>query len=158
MAIFGKIEFVESQFPNIVGLKKGLDFLKTFDLKGKFDSMGDLKKDIVKIDGDDLFAIFEQYPSKDLLHPIFEGHKKYTDIQFIVSGEELMHISSLDRIKEDDEYREDRDIYFPKVTSYSTLLATKDSVAVFFPSDLHAPSNCVKVSKPVQKVVIKVLI
>ena len=119
--------------------------------------MGDVKKDIVKIDGDDLFAIFEQYSSKDLLHPIFEGHRKYTDIQFIHSGEELMHITSLDSIKENDEYREDRDIYFPKVSSYSTIFANKDSVAIFFPSDLHAPSNCVKVSKPVRKVVIKVL-
>lgn len=158
MAIFGKIEHIENQLPNIERLRKGLNFIKSFDIKAQFEQMGEIKKEIVKIDGDNLFAIFEQYKTKDILHPIFEGHQKYIDIQFIVQGEELMHISSPERITREDEYQPDRDIYFPKVSSYSTLLSQKESVAVFFPEDLHSPSNCIKESKPVQKVVIKVLI
>ncbi len=157
MAIFGKMEHIAAQLPNIDRLKKGLEFLSSFDVKAQFAKMGDTPKEIIKIDGDNLFAIFEQYNSKDILYPIFEGHLKYTDIQYIVSGEELMHISSPDRITREDEYKEDRDIYFPKVSSYSTLLAQQGSVAIFFPSDLHSPSNCIKASKPVQKVVIKVI-
>ncbi len=158
MAIFGNIDAIEKQLPNIERLQKGLQFLKSTDLKAKFEAMGDAKKEVVQIDGDNLFAIFEQYMTKDILKPIFEGHQKYTDIQHVVEGEELMHITGLDKITHDNEYQEDRDIYFPKVSGYSTLVATKGSVAVFFPDDLHAPSNCIKESKKVRKVVIKALI
>ena len=157
MAIFGQIADLAKQIPNNQRLKDGFSYLQKTNLEEIFSKMGDSKKEIIHIDGENIFAIFEQYQSKDLLKPIFEGHKKYTDIQYIVEGEELMHISTHDKITHDDEYQEDRDIYFPKVSLYSTLHATVGKAAVFFPEDLHAPSNCVKASKLVRKVVIKVL-
>ena len=157
MAIFGQIEDLAKQVPNNQRLKEGFNFLLNSDLKEVFTKMGDAKKEVIYIDGENLFAIFEQYQSKDLLKPIFEGHVKYTDIQYIVEGEELMHITTLDKITHEDDYQEDRDIYFPKVSLYSTLHATVGKAAIFFPEDLHAPSNCVKVSKLVKKVVVKVL-
>ena len=61
-------------------LKKGFEFIKEFlenpKAVGKYE-----------IDGDNIYAIVQEYETK--APGKFESHKKYTDIQFLVSGKEL---------------------------------------------------------------------
>ena len=109
-----------------------------------------------EIDGENLFALVQQYETKDIEGANPEGHHKYIDIQYIISGVELIGLVTLrDQIpvlsKKEDNY----DLY-----DCDTTLFRMDSgmFSIFFPEDIHMPGIELKQSSTVKKVVIKVKI
>lgn len=62
-------------------IKKAIDYIKSTDL----DSLADCRSDI---DSDNIYVIKSTYKtkSKDEAHP--EAHRKYIDVQYIMSGAE----------------------------------------------------------------------
>ncbi len=83
-----------------------------------------------------------------------EAHRKYIDIQVVVSGIEQMGWSGLSRcnaVKEG--YNEEKDIIFFKDPSSSYVTVSPGEFAVFFPEDVHSPGISEgKVEKIVAKV------
>ena len=81
-------------------LKKGFEFIKEFlenpKAVGKYE-----------IDGDNVYAIVQEYETK--APGKFESHKKYTDIQFIVSGKELIGYANIAHLTPDTEYDAEKD-------------------------------------------------
>src|ERR1035437_4233585 len=43
-----------------------------------------------EIEGDDLFAIVQEYDTMDAANEQMESHKKYIDVQYMIQGEELV--------------------------------------------------------------------
>ena len=64
-------------------LRKGIDFLLRPDIHLLSDGR-------VEIDGDRVFALVQRYETVMTDAPRFEYHRKYIDIQYIVSGEEVI--------------------------------------------------------------------
>lgn len=130
--------------------KKSFAFLKETDFcameNGKYE-----------IEGDNIFAIVNQFETKDKRDCEAEAHKKHIDIQYIVSGTELFGYSPLTTQRPIVDYDETNDvaIYNDKV-SYIQLKA--GMFIIFYPTDLHQPEMRVLEPVTVKKVVIKVKI
>lgn len=108
------------------------------------------------IDGDRLIAIVDDYQTIACPEVELEGHRRYIDIQYLVSGAELLGYASLLDQKPFQEYDPDRD--FTLYRGEATFIDFKAGMfCILYPHDLHMP--CVgEPPVPVRKVVVKVMI
>ncbi|MBM2838908.1 MAG: beta-D-galactosidase, partial [Deltaproteobacteria bacterium] len=72
-------------------LRNGIDFLLRPDIHLIPDGR-------VDIDGDRVFALVQRYETVMTDAPRFEYHRKYIDIQYIVSGEEIIGWAPAERM------------------------------------------------------------
>jgi len=88
---------------------------------------------------DDDFFIVSEYKTKDVKECYLEGHKKYIDVQHVISGEEMVGYSQLRQQKVLKKYSnaDDVELYLGKA-NYIKL--NPDNFAIFFPGDLHMPA------------------
>ena len=108
------------------------------------------------LEGESLFASVAEYLPKNKEEVRYESHEKYIDIQYVISGKELMGITTRDKVIVDEDYNEEKDIVFYKSESGDYRLATPRNFLVFFPDDMHRPSVSTGDSVLVKKVVVKV--
>lgn len=129
-------------------IKKAFAYLKEADLDK-------LEPGKHVIDGDDLFAIVMEYDTKDVAGGLLEAHRKYIDVQYMVSGKEMMGVAQLNGQVPEKKYDE-KDDYALYKDDMSFVKVDSGEFTVFFPNDLHLP--CIKVNKAekVRKVVVKV--
>ena len=129
----------------------GLDYLANFDPATPIGRHSLL--------GEDLFAIVDHYDTTPSTEKRFESHRRYADIQFVVTGRERILHAPIDSLVIDTPYAPDMDITFyhePKATSSFLLLPR--SFAIFFPPDGHKPGLMAGGRESVVKVVVKVRI
>jgi len=131
--------------------EKAFAFLEEKDLSG-------LKPGRYELEGADLFVIVDEYVTKDEVDVLFEAHKKYADIQYVVWGEEKIGILPLIKTTVEIPYNDEKDIVFLDSEDKNYRLATPDRFFIFFPEDAHQP--CVKTNEntKIRKVVVKVKI
>jgi YhcH/YjgK/YiaL family protein len=110
------------------------------------------------IDGDDCFALVQSYTTKPATQAAFEAHRKYTDIQLILSGEETLLWAPLQNLGAVTQpYATEKDIAFFAPPEQNTPLNLRaGEFAIFFPEDGHAPGIQTSGACAVRKVVIKV--
>jgi YhcH/YjgK/YiaL family protein len=98
-----------------------------------------------------------EYISKNEESAQFEAHRKYIDIQYVVSGKELINIAPLASVKEVlTPYDASKDIEFVTVSKLIYLKASPSDFFIFFPGDAHRPGLKDGANAPVRKIVIKV--
>jgi uncharacterized protein, YhcH/YjgK/YiaL family len=143
-------EFAILYFKHKERWDKAFTFLKENDLKKM-----ELKR--YELDGTNLYATVSEYMSKNPEDVKYEEHKKYIDIQYVVSGNELIGISPLSQQKDVlNQYNETKDVMFVTVLKEVYYKATPDKFFIFFPDDFHRPGLKDGTSVPIRKVVIKV--
>jgi biofilm protein TabA len=148
-ASINKREFAISYFKNKDRWDKAFNFLKSTDF-----SKAEMKR--YDIDDDKLYATFSEYISKNEETTQFEAHRKYIDIQYVISGKEIMNIAPLKSVnKVLVPYDTIKDIEFVAVSKSIDLKATPQNFFIFFPEDAHRPGLKDGVNSPVRKVVIK---
>ncbi len=109
-----------------------------------------------ELDGDRVYAMVQEYEGKED-HPVFEGHRKYLDIQFILSGRERMEAAAADACAIDTEYREDKDIaFFTCHGDKVTMELGAGELAIFYPQDLHKPGIRCAEGGVIRKIVVKI--
>ncbi len=108
-----------------------------------------------EIDGDDVYAIITDQPSKEPEMAKWEAHEKFIDIQYVIKGEEKIGITPLSTATVSKPYDEANDYanYEAEGKSYT---AKPGTFFLFFPDDVHRPNILVKGFEVVKKVVIKV--
>jgi len=131
-------------------IAKGLTFLKSLD----FDSLQPGRNDI---DGDLLFAISQEYETRDPKDGKWESHRLYADIQMVVEGDELIGYAPLGSMAVKTEYVAERDCAIYEGEG-DFIRFQKGTFGIFFPQDVHMPSIAVDQPSPVKKVVVKVLL
>lgn len=108
-----------------------------------------------EIDGDNIFALVNEYNTKAESDGKLEAHKEYIDVQFVAKGSELMGYAPFENQKVINEYNEQNDIAF--FDGEKSLIKVDEGMfAIFFPTDLHMPGIKVNNSEYVKKIVIKV--
>lgn len=131
-------------------LAKALDYLAKTDFTkvepGKYE-----------LDGAKLFALVQQVETKPKEEKQFEAHRKYIDVQFIVSGVEQMGYAHISTLKTSQAYDADKDAEMLRGTG-DFITATPGTFIVFFPEDAHMPCVAMGKSAPVRKVVVKVVV
>ena len=132
------------------GIKKALEFLQRSDLEK-------LETGRVEIDGDDVFALVQQYETKPAEQSIWEAHEKYMDIQYIHSGAERIGYSSREGMKVVKEYDSNSD--FLLLEGEGSFFEVKAGFfAVFAPEDAHMPCLAITTPEKVKKIIIKVAV
>ena len=130
-------------------LKKGFEFIKNY-LKNP------LEAGRYEIDGDKVYAMVQSYKTK--APGKFESHKKYIDIQFIVSGTELIKYETVSELNVCTEYDAEKDFMLFDEKNNVTELILKDGMfAIFYPEDGHMPGLAANKPENVVKIVVKVL-
>jgi biofilm protein TabA len=112
-----------------------------------------------EIDGRNLF-VRVMSTLKGLDENIFETHRIYADLQYVVLGEELMQIVPSDQLVPNIAYNSEGDYQFFTASKFiSDLVFRNGDFAVFFPGEAHRPSNPYQnFSGPYKKLVFKIKI
>lgn len=142
--------FAVSYFRNRERWDKSFQFLKGNDL-----SKLEIKR--YEIDGDKAYAPVSEYLSKNEEDAKFEAHQKYIDIQYVISGKELMGIAPASEKKDIiTPYDGTKDVEFMTVGQLKNYPATPDRFFILFPEDLHRPGLKDGENAAVKKIVVKV--
>jgi YhcH/YjgK/YiaL family protein len=128
------------------GFKKALAFIA----RNRSGKLADGKH---AIDGTRVFALVSTSKGRGFRAKL-EAHRKYIDIQYVISEKEVIGHSLLgDCRKILNRYDREKDIMFFNDTPKSLLVLGKGDFAVFFPHDAHAP---LAGKGAVKKIVVKV--
>ncbi len=146
-----RAEYIRQYNENPGLWNKAFEFLATADLEN-------MSPGRYEIAGNDLYASVDSYTTKDIETARFEAHRRYADIQYVISGEEQIGITGFDKAEITVPYNESRDVMFLKVTQGDFNMATQSNFFVFFPGDAHCPGVSVTGHSTVKKVVLKVRI
>jgi YhcH/YjgK/YiaL family protein len=109
------------------------------------------------IEQDRIYAIVQAYDTKPLAEGFLEIHNRYLDVQFLVSGEELIGYAPLAGQLIQTPYDHARDIAFLKGPA-EPLRVKAGQFAIFFPHDAHMPGRTADAPSHVRKVVVKVAV
>jgi len=96
----------------------------------------------IEIKGRDLFVRIMSYQPKKAAEGRFETHHMYTDVQYIVSGTELMQTARLEDLAPLTDYDVSGDYQFfkPLADAATNLIVKDNEFAVFYPLEAHRPS------------------
>lgn len=161
MALWGTTETLRSQLISTDRFQVALDYLDRALTAGS-EEHARIMRIPAGEDGrielsDGLFAMEQSYDSKPLEKGRLEAHKRYVDLQAIVSGHELIRVTGLTGLTVTEDALVDRDVcFFADTPRASSWVMRAGEVAVFFPSDVHMPSLIDGESTRVHKTVVKV--
>ena len=85
---------------------------------------------------------------------VFEAHRAYLDIHFVIEGEEGMGYADISRLNVTKEYDETAD-YLLLSGDYDKLILKKGDFCITFPEDAHIPTMCAGGDK-LKKAVVKI--
>ena len=109
-----------------------------------------------EIDGSKLYAVVVRAQGNGKQKAKLEAHRKYIDIQYQVSGTDIMGWKNTPTCSMVDRAYDDKDDAALFNDPPDFFLSTRPgSFAIFFPEDAHAPMAC---EEQVQKVVVKVAV
>lgn len=143
-----KKEFARQYHLNKARWDKAFAFMKNTDLNtltpGKY-----------PIDSNFVYASVTEAPSKDYDKTTFESHRKYIDLQYVITGEENMAKAPLGSLVVSNPYNESRDVanYTGDGKIYTIPAGT---FILFFPANAHRPNITPGGNKVVKKLVIKI--
>ncbi len=106
---------------------------------------------------ENIYANIEQYTTKNTSDCRYESHKKYADIQILLTGEEDIYYTDAKSLNISEPYNQDKDItfYSDKIKKAKINLDGTNFV-MLYPHEAHAPQACTNNHKNVLKVVVKV--
>lgn len=131
------------------GIAAGLDWLASFDPateNGRY-----------AIDGDRLYAVVQRYDTRPATEKRFETHRRYIDIQYVVSGQERILHAPLEALEVSEPHDPDRDVaFYHDPSASSSFLLLPGDFTLLFPGDGHKPGCMAGGRDAVTKVVLKV--
>jgi biofilm protein TabA len=147
------LKHIEHQAQMTPSLTKAVAFLRK-------QGIHDLADGKVEIDGKRVYAIIQRYETIGTDAPKFEFHRKYLDVQFIVSGEETVGWAPAESMTISEAYSADKDICFGTVAlgTWTRVRLQAGQLAVLWPEDAHAPKLASNAPSPVMKIVVKVAV
>lgn len=132
-------------------------FKTAFEALAEIDN--DTEKGRITIDGENIFINFSEYTNKNVKDCPYESHRKYIDIQFVISGREFIDICPAEGLKVTEDRLETDDIaFFENGDAFSRADLTEGTFVVIFPEEAHRP--CVApdgVGVMVKKAVAKII-
>ncbi len=111
------------------------------------------------IDGNRLFMLVSEDATQPIAERQAEFHRRYLDIQIVMSGQEGMTFSCLPAGKPQNDWLDEKDIAFlPEGAQEKTVVLNEGDFVVFYPGEVHKPLCAVGKPAKVRKVVVKMLI
>lgn len=143
-----KQEFATQYHANKEWWDMAFAYLRETDFAG-------LKPGRYAIDGENVFVIVSEGPTKDLDKTMWEAHKNYIDIHYVISGSENIGITPVTSTTISIQYDPAKDIAF-YTGNGEYYKSDTNNFFIVFPQDAHRPGIKNETSDTVKKVVIKV--
>lgn len=148
--IYDRLKNCEKYYVFGENFKKAFEFLKNTDLNS-------LKEGTYEILGEDVYANVQNIKPKSPDDKKWEVHRKYADIQYVISGKEKMGYGILDDFsKITVPYDSQKDVEFLEGEKFNFIDVSEGDFVIFFQSDVHAPmlqvNNCTEVKKVIVKI------
>ena len=106
---------------------------------------------------DEFYYNYLEYEAKEPTNTIYEAHKNYVDIQYIVDGQEQVDVSFEEYMELDTPYDAEKDImFFKNPTQHFTRILGPGECVIVLPHELHKPGQKVGKNGNVKKIVGKV--
>ncbi|MCC6747108.1 MAG: YhcH/YjgK/YiaL family protein [Deltaproteobacteria bacterium] len=107
-----------------------------------------------ELEGDEVYAIVQDYETKRPEQGAWEAHRKYIDVQYVARGSEQMGFSHLGQLAAGP-YDAEKD--FLRLEGPGEFLHLREGTfMILWPEDAHMPGMAVSAPEPVRKVVVKV--
>lgn len=110
---------------------------------------------IYTICGDEIFVIVSEYETKSLSEGLWEAHKEYIDIQYIIKGNEKIGCCNIKNLVVEKQYDAEFDVVLGQASG-NLISLNEGEFMVLFPEDVHKPGIVNNKIEQVKKVVIKV--
>lgn len=133
----------------------GPKFVKAFEYLAQT-SLAALPKGKYEIDGTDVFVMINEYDTVPAEGEQMEAHRRYIDVQYMISGTELVGHDYLQQQTISKAYDENADYLLVANPPAFFSKLQQGQFAVFFPTDLHMPNIQAGGPLPVKKAVIKI--
>jgi len=135
---------------------KALVYLRDTDWSGK-------ETGRYPIDGDDVYALVQQFTLLPQSQGKWEAHRKYIDVHYVVEGKERVAYAPVGSLEVYRTYDEAADYMLLRgggstnvTTGENTIVVRPGTFLIFRPEDAHMIGIAVDTPKPVTKVVVKV--
>ncbi len=149
--IYDKLENIGVYVGSDSDIARAVDFAKAFsDADGRY-----------HIDGDKIFANVESYQTGPENEKLFESHRKYIDVQIMLSGSEMHGITPLDtkNLVIEKEYDAEKDLaFYGTICDYSRIILAEGEFVIYFPQDCHKPGCSIGSDGTVRKIVLKIAV
>ena len=132
--------------------EKAFDFLLNTDLK-------EIEDGSYEIQGKEIYANIQSLKTKPVEEKKWEVHRKYIDIQYVISGKEKMGyglLKDFDEIIE--KYDEQKDLEFLNGDKFNFINVDEGNFVIFFNNDVHAPMLAYDEPLDIKKVIVKIAI
>ena len=117
----------------------------------------DVRQDTYQLRDKSLFVIVQNPETLPRERCRFESHRKYLDIQYCISGGEVIDWESISRLQPDGSYNTEKDIlFYLNAAPQTSLFLRSGDFAIFHPSDAHRPLVNDGANPRVLKAVVKV--
>lgn len=149
--IYDSINNIDFYSNNHKNLNKAIAFLKRDDLST-------LNPGKHTIFGEQVFALVLEYDTHPLFEDKWEAHRKYYDLQFMLSGTEKIALSDIKDMKVTQSYNSVDD--YELFSGTGDLLTLKQNDFILLkPHEVHQPGIILKDKpEPIRKIVVKALI
>ena len=150
--IVDKIENLK-MYENVVGgLELAVKFFET--------ASADMAQGRYDLDGDRVFANVQGYEPKEFNgEMLFEAHRKYIDVQAVLSGGERIDWAPLNTlIEEREDFSKGGDIAFYSGEGAIDIPLRAGDFTILMPQDAHKPGIKLSDCKDVVKVVVKIAV
>lgn len=110
------------------------------------------------IDGDRMYVLVQHLETEPEERRLAEAHRRYADIQLLLSGQELILAARDDESNEivSDELEPKDKLVFRAVNRESRFVLYPGMFAVFFPMDIHRPCCSPGEQAGIRKAVVKI--
>lgn len=147
--IIDRIENASRYYALGSGIAEALEYIKNNDLSACETGKYEIHKDKIQM-------IVNEYDQKCLDRVKMEAHRKNIDVQYWVSGSELMGYASLQAQVLLDPFNEESDYgLYPAEASFTKV--ESGMFAIYFPTDLHTAVKDEQCHSLVKKIVFKVI-
>lgn len=127
-----------------------IEYLKSEDFTTK-------EVGVYELEGKDIFYQVIETETEMEDKRFAESHKKYLDIQYVISGKEKIGFTPILEEYKIKEYIEERDlIFYESVKNEGYIIATEGCISIFYPEDVHRPQIAVDNPEKIKKIVVKV--
>jgi len=129
-------------------ISRALDYINGFDPE-----MADGK---VELDGENLLAIVQSYETRVPANKKMESHRRYVDLQYILSGEETLFHRQIESLVVKEPYEEERDVQFYHDADDQSLVLRAGDFCILFQHDGHKPGCVYCQARTIRKIVFKI--
>lgn len=111
-----------------------------------------------EIQGEEVYALVQEYETRPAEELLWEAHRAYIDIQFVYSGSEGIGWADAGTLSPQGPYDAQGDCILGQAKDGTLLAMQGGQFAIFFPQDAHKPKCALAGAEKITKIIIKVKI